>query len=63
MTVLVVAHRLSTIALADRVAFMEAGRIVAVGTHTQLLDHPGYEALVTAYERDEVAVAPAGELR
>ena len=57
MTVLVVAHRLSTIAMADRIAFLESGRVTAVGTHGQLLEHPGYEALVTAYERDDVAGA------
>lgn len=52
-TTLVVAHRLSTIALADRVAVMRGGRIAAVGTHTELLDRdPEYRALVTAYEAD-----------
>ncbi|MDQ1717716.1 MAG: ATP-binding cassette, subfamily bacterial [Pseudonocardiales bacterium] len=36
-TALVVAHRASTVLLADRVALLDEGRIVAVGTHSQLL--------------------------
>ncbi|HWI30189.1 MAG TPA: ABC transporter ATP-binding protein [Microbacterium sp.] len=36
-TALVVAHRPSTVALADRVALMQDGRITAVGTHSELL--------------------------
>src|SRR5690606_20102049 len=36
-TALIVAHRPSTVALADRVALLEKGRITAVGTHTELL--------------------------
>jgi ABC-type multidrug transport system fused ATPase/permease subunit len=50
-TLLVVAYRVSTIALADRVLFIEAGRIAAEGTHEQLLANPAYEAMVMAYER------------
>jgi ABC-type multidrug transport system fused ATPase/permease subunit len=49
-TTIMVAHRLSTIRLADRVAFLAAGRVVATGPHDELLGLPAYSALVRAYE-------------
>ncbi len=51
-TTLVVAHRVSTIALADRVLLLEHGRVAAEGTHRELLSVPAYAALVRAYEQD-----------
>jgi len=48
-TVLVVAHRLSTVQQADRIAVMEAGRVVEVGNHAALMALGGrYAALVEA---------------
>jgi ATP-binding cassette, subfamily B, bacterial len=53
-TTVVVASRLATIALADRVLYLEEGRLVADGEHERLLaTTPGYERLVRAYEQAE----------
>jgi ATP-binding cassette, subfamily B, bacterial len=53
-SILIVAYRLATIALADEVIYLEHGRVVAHGTHAQLLGSvPGYANLVTAYEKAE----------
>lgn len=41
-SVLVVAHRLSTILTADRIVLVENGRVSAEGTHSSLLDTSGY---------------------
>src|SRR4051794_18219231 len=34
----IIGHRLSTIALADRIAVLDAGRLTAVGTHDELIE-------------------------
>jgi ATP-binding cassette, subfamily B, bacterial len=52
-TVVVVAYRRATIALADEVIYIEQGRLLDRGTHAELLDRSaGYRELVTAYERE-----------
>jgi ABC-type multidrug transport system fused ATPase/permease subunit len=52
-TVVVVAHRPATIALADEVAFLDAGTVADHGTHADLLArNAAYRDLVTAYERE-----------
>ena len=52
-TLLVVATRPSTIALADVVLYLADGRLVSFGTHAELLrSTPGYARLVEAYEHD-----------
>ncbi|MEV6208174.1 ABC transporter ATP-binding protein [Kitasatospora sp. NPDC051914] len=56
-TALVVAHRPSTVLLADRVAVLDGGRIAAVGTHHELLQSSAvYRELMTG----EAAPAPEG---
>ncbi|HTZ08118.1 MAG TPA: ABC transporter ATP-binding protein, partial [Acidimicrobiales bacterium] len=61
-TTLIVAHRLSTISLADRVVLLDEGRIVATGTHAELLaSTPQYAEVLAQAERDvAVAVPDAG---
>ena len=54
-TVVVVAYRRATIALADEVVFVDGGRVVDRGTSDELRARcRGYRDLVTAYERAEV---------
>jgi ATP-binding cassette subfamily B protein len=53
-TLVVVAYRLSTIRLADRVIYLQDGRVRGSGPHDELLaTSPGYAAIIQAYERGE----------
>ncbi|GAB2469921.1 ABC transporter ATP-binding protein [Jatrophihabitans fulvus] len=55
-TALVVAHRPSTVLLADRVALLSDGRIAAVGTHRELLETvPAYRQLLAQEAELEAA--------
>jgi ATP-binding cassette subfamily B protein len=52
-TALIVAHRPSTVLLADRVALLSGGRITAVGTHQELLrTNPEYAHLMSGEQGD-----------
>ncbi|MCF2530414.1 ABC transporter ATP-binding protein [Yinghuangia soli] len=68
-TVVVVAYRKATIALADEVVFIEDGKVAGRGPHQELLESSlGYRRLVDAYERaardreQNAAAAPADDL-
>ena len=55
-TTVVIAHRLSTVRNADRIAVLEAGRVVELGTHAELIERGG------AYQRLHAAQFRAGTL-
>jgi ATP-binding cassette subfamily B protein len=54
-TALIVAHRPSTVMLADRVALLQEGRITAVGRHSELLASNDHYRFVISSLEDEVA--------
>lgn len=63
-TALIVAHRASTVLLADRVALLDGGRIAAVGTHSELMARvPAYRDLLTSREAGHDSAAPVEVVR
>ena len=56
-TVLVIAHRLSTVRGADRIAVLDGGRLVEIGGHAELMDKGGVYARMHAAQFPE---EPAG---
>ncbi len=52
-TTIIIAHRLSTIINADVIAVMEKGRIIATGTHTELLESCPLYARLASLQFDE----------
>lgn len=53
-TSIVIAHRLSTVRKADKIVVMERGKIIEIGTHSELLDHNGiYRRLYELQFADE----------
>jgi ATP-binding cassette subfamily B protein len=62
-TALMVAHRPSTVMLADRVALLESGRVSAVGTHSELLASNAHYRFVISSLEDELARESLAEAR
>jgi ATP-binding cassette subfamily B protein len=63
-TALLVVHRPSTVALADRVALLKDGRIEAVGTHSELMQLPDYAHILSMEEEaDFFSIEGEGALR
>ena len=60
-TTLVIAHRLATVRVADRIVVMDKGRIVEQGTHDELTRAGGLYARLAALQFDERAFAAAGD--
>jgi ATP-binding cassette subfamily B protein len=61
-TALIVAHRPSTVALADRVALLEDGRVTAVGRHSDLLrDSAHYRYVISSFHDEAEPVGADSE--
>ncbi|MDJ0896317.1 MAG: ABC transporter transmembrane domain-containing protein [Alphaproteobacteria bacterium] len=57
-TTLVIAHRLATVQMADRILVMESGRIVAEGRHDQLISQDGLYARLAELQFGDFAFPP-----
>jgi ATP-binding cassette subfamily B protein len=60
-TVVVIAHRLSTVRHADRIHVLEAGRVVESGTHDELVAAPGLYAALWRIQTGEVHALPSAD--
>lgn len=59
-TVLIIAHRLSTVRHCDRLIVIDKGRVVESGNHDQLIQQNGYYAKLHSYQNHTPAIRPVG---
>lgn len=57
-TVLIIAHRLTTVRHCDQIVVLDKGRIIERGTHDQLLDINGYYARLYSYQNHSPLIRP-----
>jgi ATP-binding cassette, subfamily B, bacterial len=56
-TTIVIAHRLATVLRADRIIALEEGRVVATGSHAELLRLGGLYARLAALQFDQIGTS------
>jgi ATP-binding cassette subfamily B multidrug efflux pump len=59
-TTLIVAHRLSAVQHADQILVLEAGRVLQLGTHAELLAAPGFYATLASQQQSSAASGREG---
>jgi ATP-binding cassette subfamily B protein len=59
-TTIVIAHRLATVLRADRIIVLEEGRVVAAGSHSELLRQDGLYARLAALQFDQTGTSMSG---
>ena len=62
-TTIVIAHRLATVQKCDRIVVMDHGRIVAIGTHAELVRQGGLYARLAALQFDQPLGMAINEVR